>query len=147
MHNFFVAMSNTDGTNLTLTQSFATFNTSTYNNASVYAAVLGYLFYPSDSPNAIDLNIHTDENGIAQVNRLEILGCTASRFWYHYRGSTTTPPCNENVDWFVYREPLPLKTSNYNALKDEINHGHPNNRPTQSYNGRTVYVVGDACPV
>jgi hypothetical protein len=70
MHNFFVALSNTDGTNLTLTQTFASFNTSTYSNATVYAAVLGYLFYPSDSANAIDLNIHTDENGIAQVNRL-----------------------------------------------------------------------------
>jgi len=46
----------------------------------------------------------------------------------------------------VYREPLPLKRSNYEAIKEEINHGKPNNRPTQPYNGRTVYIVGDACP-
>jgi len=55
--------------------------------------VLSYHFYPSDASNAIDLNVKTDDKGIAQVNRLEIFGCTASRFWYHYRGSTTAPPC------------------------------------------------------
>ena len=93
MHNFFVAMTNQDGTNITLTQQFANFNTAAYSNTNVFAAVLGYLFYPSDDANALDLNVHTDANGIAQVNRLEILGCTSSRLWYHYRGSTTTPPC------------------------------------------------------
>jgi carbonic anhydrase len=103
MHNFFVAMSNSDGTNITLTQQFVNFSTQSYSNASVYAAVLGYLFYPSDASNAIDLNVKTDENGIAQVNRLEIFGCTSARFWYHYRGSKTNPPCTETVDWFVYR--------------------------------------------
>lgn len=70
MHNFFVAMSNEDGTNLTLTSQFANFNTSNYTNQSVFAAVLSYHFYPSDAANAIDLNVRTDANGIAQVNRL-----------------------------------------------------------------------------
>jgi hypothetical protein len=72
MHNFFVAMSSQDGTNLTLTQTFANFNTSGYTNtnSSIFAAVLGYFFYPSDDASALDLNIHTDSNGIAQVNRL-----------------------------------------------------------------------------
>jgi len=63
-------MKTADGSNITLTSSFATFDTSNYTDSNVYLAVLGYFFYPSDSPNAIDLNIHTDENGIAQVNRL-----------------------------------------------------------------------------
>jgi carbonic anhydrase len=93
MHNFFTAMTDADGTNVTLTEQFVNYNTANYSSTNVFAAVLGYFFYPSDAPNAIDLNVRTDANGIAQVNRMEILGCTASRFWYHYRGSATTPPC------------------------------------------------------
>jgi len=50
------------------------------------------------------------------------------------------------VDWFVYREPLPIKTSNYNAIKAAINNGNANARPTQNLNNRKVYIVGDACP-
>ncbi len=146
MHNFFVAMNTSDGSNITLTQQFANFNTSAYTNTGIFAAVLSYMMYPSDDASAIDLNIHTDQHGVAQVNRLEIFGCTSSRFWYHYRGSTTTPPCTETVDWFVYREPIPVKTSNYNAIKAGINNGQPNARPIQSLNNRTVYIVGDACP-
>ena len=146
MHNYFVAMNDTDGANITLTQQFVNYSTLNYTNTGVYAAVLSYHFYPSDASNAIDLNVRTDANGIAQVNRLQILGCTSSRFWYHYRGSTTAPPCTETVDWFIYREPLPIKTSNYNAIKAGINKGEPNSRPVQALNGRKVYIVGDACP-
>jgi hypothetical protein len=103
MHNYFSAMSTEDGSNITLTQTFATFNTSSYTNTSVFAAVLSYFLYPSDSPKAIDFNAQLDTNGIPQVNRLEILGNTTKKFWYHYRGSMTTPPCTENLDWFIYR--------------------------------------------
>jgi carbonic anhydrase len=123
IHHFFTALSNEDGTNITLTSQFVNYSTSTYSNTNVYAAVLGYLYYPSDDANALDFNIHTDANGTAQMNRKELFGCTSSRFWYHYRGSATTPPCTEKVDWFVYREPLPIKRSNYEAIKASINHG------------------------
>jgi carbonic anhydrase len=104
------------------------------------------LLYPSDSPSAIDLDIHTDENGVPQVNRLELLGRTTGKLWYHYQGSATTPPCLETVDWFVYREPLALKTSCFYALMSKINNGKHNSRPVQHLNKRVVYVVGDVCP-
>jgi hypothetical protein len=70
MHNFFIAMSTEDGANITLTQTFAPFNTSNYTNTSINAAVISYFFYPSDSPKAIDFTLHVDENGIPQLNRL-----------------------------------------------------------------------------
>lgn len=116
-----MALPGDEGKNTTFTSSFATFDTSAYDNTTIFASVLSYFLYPSDAADAIDFNLHTDANGVAQVNRLEIFGCSTSRLWYHYRGSTTTPPCTESVDWFVYRQPLPIKTSNYEAIKAKIN--------------------------
>jgi carbonic anhydrase len=145
LHHFHLPLSNEEGKNTTYTSNFVNFDTSNFDNSSLFATVVGYLFYPSDEAHAIDLNVRTDQEGIAQVNNLEIFGCTSNRFFYHYRGSTTAPPCAERVDWFVYREPLPLKTSNYNAIKALINGGHSNSRNVQPLNGRKVHLVGDAC--
>jgi hypothetical protein len=62
-------MSTDDGSNSSSTKKFASFDTSNYTNTSVYATVLSYFLYPSDSPKAIDLNLHMNEKGIPQVNR------------------------------------------------------------------------------
>lgn len=138
-------MTNSDGANSTFTSQFATFTPTGYDNQTLFASVAGFLFYPSDDPNAIDLNYQTDANGVAQINHQQLFGCTTSRFFYHYRGSLTTPPCTESVDWFLYREPLPLKTSEYNALKNAINSGKPNARSVKQLKNRKVYLTGPAC--
>lgn len=139
-------MANSDGANSTFTSQFATFTPTGYDNQTLFASVAGYLFYPSDDPNAIVLNSQTDANGVAQINHQQLFGCTTSRLFYHYRGSLTTPPCTEGVDWFVYREPLPLKRSEYNALKSAINSGNTNARSIQQLKNRKVYLTGPACP-
>lgn len=93
MHIVHLPIDNANGTNTSFTGQFASFNTSGYNNQTLFASAVGYLFYPSDSAQAIDLNFRTDSNGVAQVNHLELFGCTTNRFFYHYRGSLTYPPC------------------------------------------------------
>jgi len=60
----------------------------------------------------------------------------ASRDYYRYTGSLTTPPCTEGVIWLVLKEEL-------TASKAQIAHfanimHHPNNRPVQPTNARVV---------
>ncbi len=45
--------------------------------------------------------------------------------YYSYQGSLTTPPCTENVNWVVYKEPIILSVDEVNKLK--------NNMPLNNY--------------
>ena len=49
--------------------------------------------------------------------------------YYRYDGSKTTPPCDEPVDWYVMREPMPISAEQVNRLLALS--GGPNNRPVQ----------------
>ena len=54
---------------------------------------------------------------------------------YHYVGSLTTPPCSENVQWLVLREPSLASADQLAAFSSKIS---PNNRPVQQLNQRMV---------
>jgi carbonic anhydrase len=56
---------------------------------------------------------------------------------YRYRGSLTTPPCSEDVSWFVAVQPIKLSTDQI-AVYTSIFQG--NNRPVQPLNNRTVFL-------
>jgi carbonic anhydrase len=56
--------------------------------------------------------------------------------YFNYRGSLTTPPCSENVDWIVLKLPIEASKEQLKILQ-KIN-GGPNNRPLQSLNNRTI---------
>ena len=59
---------------------------------------------------------------------------------YHYDGSFTTPPCTEQVDWFVMREPRTISAEQLAALS-KLTAGD-NNRPIQPLNGRRIELLG-----
>ncbi|MDZ7608577.1 MAG: carbonic anhydrase family protein [Cyclobacteriaceae bacterium] len=59
----------------------------------------------------------------------------ANSFAYHYIGSLTTPPCSENVQWFVLRDPVPVSADQIEAFHARIGN---NNRPVQGLNDRSV---------
>ncbi len=58
-----------------------------------------------------------------------------SRRTYRYDGSLTTPPCSEQVRWFVFQEPIPLSAAQIDEFKALFG---GNNRPTQPLNERRI---------
>ncbi|HTH94339.1 MAG TPA: carbonic anhydrase family protein [Rhodocyclaceae bacterium] len=59
----------------------------------------------------------------------------SDRSYYAFKGSLTTPPCNENVRWQVLKQPLTISAAQFAAFKAI----YPlNARPVQPLNGRKV---------
>lgn len=54
---------------------------------------------------------------------------------YAYKGSFTTPPCTEGVEWLVFREPIMASREQLDAFAARL---HRNNRPIQQRHGRAI---------
>lgn len=59
----------------------------------------------------------------------------ANRSYYHYLGSLTTPPLNENVEWYVMKEPVEVSSEQIESFKKLYSH---NNREVQPLNDRVI---------
>jgi carbonic anhydrase len=59
----------------------------------------------------------------------------ASKEYFYYNGSLTTPPCTENVTWFVLEQPIEISQEQVKNFQKFIDH---NARPTQKINHRIV---------
>lgn len=58
-----------------------------------------------------------------------------NKSYYHYLGSLTTPPLNENVEWYVMKEPVEVSSEQIEAFKKLYSH---NNRDIQPLNDRAI---------
>lgn len=54
---------------------------------------------------------------------------------HHYKGSLTTPPCSEGVNWFVMSNPIEASTTQIDRLSKIMSN---NARPAQPLNERLV---------
>ena len=53
--------------------------------------------------------------------RIEIQTALQNSFnYFKYKGSLTSPPCEENIVWFVHSNPLPLGTTSLRMLRDAL---------------------------
>jgi carbonic anhydrase len=68
-----------------------------------------------------------------QVSALSLL--PADRAYFTYEGSLTTPPCTENVQWYVLRSPVQMSESQLTAYQKLF---PVNARFLQPLNGRVV---------
>ena len=64
--------------------------------------------------------------------------------YYTYQGSLTTPPCTENVQWIILKNPLELSVEE--VLKLRSNMPLKNYRNEQPINDRKVYLIQDLRP-
>jgi carbonic anhydrase len=58
--------------------------------------------------------------------------------FYSYRGSLTTPPCTENVNWVIFKNPIIMSLSEVIKLKENMPIN--NYRDEQPLNDRKVYI-------
>lgn len=72
------------------------------------------------------------------INAADML--PANRGYFTFNGSLTTPPCSENVRWFVLKTPVTVSKDQTTAFRKI----YPlNNRPVQPLNGRKIMAGGD----
>jgi carbonic anhydrase len=56
--------------------------------------------------------------------------------YYKFMGSLTTPPCSENVKWYVFKNAMTASKEQINAFFTLFS--FPNNRPVQATNNRNI---------
>ncbi|KAJ7375839.1 Phospholipase A2 crotoxin acid subunit CA [Desmophyllum pertusum] len=92
-------------------------------------------------------NIRKPENEVAvpELNLLKLvpqLRDLSRTSFYSYKGSLTTPPCYQSVNWIVLKKPIAVSRKEFkemNALRNPEKHSMCGNfRPTQPLNHRTV---------
>jgi carbonic anhydrase len=69
----------------------------------------------------------------ATVDAAQLL--PGNKGYFTFQGSLTTPPCSEEVRWFVLKDPVTISDSELAAFGKRY---AMNARPTQPLNGRTV---------
>ena len=55
--------------------------------------------------------------------------------YYHYKGSLTTPPCSENVNWYILKQPMQASKAQIEALRKYYTNNY---RPIQELYNRKI---------
>ena len=96
-------------------------------------AVVAVLFGEGKSNSLLNTIINGVEKEI-KINPADLLP-EDTQHYFHYVGSLTTPPCSENIQWYVLKQPA-------SASKDQIDafrkYYVDNERPVQALNNRKV---------
>jgi carbonic anhydrase len=109
-------------------------------------AVLSVLFTEGEE-NAFLANILSSDP--TSIDLSTLLGTTTVDSYYMYKGSLTTPPCTEAVNWYVSGTIFTASAAQIKAFNDhwELNPsfagGKGNNREVQNLNGRAVFHYND----
>lgn len=82
---------------------------------------------------AMPKEVNKEKTLTAKVNAEDIL--PKKQQFYHFKGSLTTPPCSEGVEWFVMKEPVQVSKKQVEKFVALIGH---NARPIQAANGRFI---------
>ncbi len=104
-----------------------------HQNKAGKLAVIGVMYVEGKNNPALD-NILGNVGENIRIDPADILPADTQHF-YHWSGSLTTPPCSEDVEWFLMKTPVEASKDQIAAMRKYYDH---NNRPTQPLNGRKV---------
>lgn len=79
---------------------------------------------------------HGGESNEAPIGIEETDLLPATRDYFYYPGSLTTPPCTEGVSWFVLKNSIEASAEQIDVFKKRM--GHTTNRPVQPHNARLI---------
>jgi carbonic anhydrase len=104
-------------------------------------AVIG-VFFEEGTANAgldkfwSDLPSHAgDKHPVAgKVSAADLM--PATRDYFRFSGSLTTPPCSEGVNWLVLKHPVTASAKQIEQFRTAL--GHTNARPVQPLNARLI---------
>jgi carbonic anhydrase len=96
--------------------------------------VVGVLFEEGKQSNAILEQVITGVGTNGLINPAKLLPGHSDHY-YHFMGSLTTPPCSENVRWYVMKEVQNATKGQIGAMRKFYDHNY---RPVQPLNGRVV---------
>ncbi|MDD2828015.1 MAG: carbonic anhydrase family protein [Sulfuricurvum sp.] len=96
--------------------------------------VIAVLFEEGKSSNPVIQTMLNSVGKSTQLNPANLLPKNTGSY-YHFMGSLTTPPCSENVKWYVMKEVQNASKEQIAALRKFYNHNY---RPVQPLNGRVV---------
>ncbi len=106
-------------------------------------AVVGILLKRGNANPALQKvldNATSDINKVTTVHKLSLNATDllpADKQLFHYSGSLTTPPCSENVNWFVMKTPMEVSGGQIELFKKMIGE---NARPLQPMHWRSMFV-------
>lgn len=103
-------------------------------------AVVGIMFTPGEEYEVFNKNIDSLP-GVGEAYNpdylLDLSHLNESKpSYYYYKGSLTTPPCTEIVNWIVLKDPIEASESQITRLAEIL---HNDFRPEMPLNDRTVY--------
>jgi len=94
------------------------------------------IFFEEGKNNAVLDNILNSVGKETRVDPQDLLPSDTAHY-YHYIGSLTTPPCSENVQWYLLKKPV---TASKNQIEAFRKFYVDNERPVQELYDRKVEV-------
>jgi len=96
-------------------------------------AVVAVMFEVGEKNEALQ-NILDNTGKSIHVNPKDLMPEDVNHY-YHYKGSFTTPPCTEQVQWYILKDTASISQA---QLKELRKYYKNNERPVQATNGRKI---------
>jgi len=97
-------------------------------------AVVAVLFEEGKTPNVVLDKVINNVGKSIDVDPQDLLPQDKEHY-FHFMGSLTTPPCSENVNWYVMKEVQSVTKGQLASIRKYYDH---NFRPVQPLNGRKI---------